>query len=433
MKDKKTLEYLEELRKLGSNYGLERTERLLELLGNPHKKLKLIHIAGTNGKGSTSSIIGEILIANGYKVGFYNSPHLEDMEETIRINHDNIKEQELIDLINEVKPMVNRLIEEGYSHPTEFEVLTCLMYLYLYRKNVDFGIIEVGLGGRLDSTNVIIPIISVITSISFDHMNILGNTIGEIAKEKAGIIKANVPVVSSKQIEEVKKVLLEKVKEENTNIDFVAEEDYKFIETIKEDKIYQRIEVKLKDKYLLELPLLGEHQQINLTLAVKVIENLEENKYININKDKLSLGVKNTIWKGRMEILEENPTFLIDGAHNEAGIKYLKKNLEEYFEYKNLYLIIGILKDKKVEEMLETIAPLAKEIYTVTPNSPRATEAIDLMEIVKKYNENVKAFDDYNDAILEARKNAKKEDMILGVGSLYMIGTLRNFIINNKL
>lgn len=433
MKDIKTLEYLEELRKLGSNYGLERTERLLELLGNPHKKLKLIHIAGTNGKGSTSSIIGEILIANGYKVGFYNSPHLEDIEETIRINNDNIKEQELIDLINEVKPKVNKIIEEGYSHPTEFEILTCLMYLYLYRENVDFGIIEVGLGGRLDSTNVITPIISVITPISFDHMNILGNTIGEIAKEKAGIIKDKIPVVSAIQREEVKRVLLEKVKEENTNIDFVAaEEDYKFVEIIKEDKIYQRIEVKLKNKYLLELPLLGEHQQINLTLALKVIEILEENQYVSINKNKLALGVKNTIWKGRMEVLEENPTFLIDGAHNEEGIKYLKKNLEEYFEYNNLYLIIGILKDKKVEEMLGLITPLAKEIYTVTPNSPRATKATDLMEIVKKYNANVKAFDDYNDAILEARKNAKKEDMILGVGSLYMIGRLRNFVTKNK-
>lgn len=433
MKDIETLEYLEELRKLGSNYGLERTERLLELLGNPHKKLKLIHIAGTNGKGSTSSIIGEILIANGYKVGFYNSPHLEDIEETIRINHENIKEEELIDLINEVKPKVKKVIEEGYSHPTEFEVLTCLMYLYLYRKNVDFGIIEVGLGGRLDSTNVITPIISVITSISFDHMNLLGNTIGEIAKEKAGIIKFNVPVVSAIQKEESKKVLIEKVKEETTRIDFVKEEDYKFIEIIKEDKIYQRIEVKLKNKYLLDLPLIGEHQQINLTVALKVIENLKENKYISINKDKIYSGVKNTIWKGRMEVLEENPTFLIDGAHNEEGIKYLKKNLEEYFEYKNLYLIIGILKDKKVEEMLESIVPLAKEIYTITPNSPRATEAVDLMEIVKKYNKNVKAFNDYNEAILEARNKAKKDDMILAAGSLYMIGTLRNIVVKNKL
>lgn len=432
MKDIKTLEYLEELRKLGSNYGLERTERLLELLGNPQKKLKLIHIAGTNGKGSTSSIIGEILIANGYKVGFYNSPHLEDIEETIRINHDNIKEHELIDLINEVKPKVNKIIEEGYSHPTEFEVLTCLMYLYLYRNNVDFGIIEVGLGGSLDSTNVITPIVSVITPISFDHMNILGNTIGEIAREKAGIIKFNVPVVSAIQIEEGKNVLLEKVKKENTKIDFVKEEDYKFIEIIKEDKIYQRIEVKLKNKYLLDLPLLGEHQQINLTLALKVIENIEENKYVDINKNNLFSGVKNAIWKGRMEILEENPTFLIDGAHNEEGIKYLKKNLEKYFEYKNLYLIIGILKDKKVEEMLGLITPLAKEIYTVTPNSPRATDAKELMYIVKKYNENVKAFDDYNDAIMEARKKAKKEDMILAAGSLYMIGRLRGFITNKK-
>ena len=433
MKDIKTLEYLEKLRTLGSNYGLERTERLLELLGNPHKKLKLIHIAGTNGKGSTSSIIGEILIANGYKVGFYNSPHLEDMEETIRIDHDNIREQELIDLIDEVKPKVDKVIEEGYSHPTEFEVLTCLMYVYLYRKNVDFGIIEVGLGGRLDSTNVITPIISVITSISLDHMNILGNTIGEITKEKAGIIKKGIPVVSAIQKEECKKVLIEKVKEENTKIDFVKEEDCEFIKIIKEDRLYQKVKVNSIDNYILDLPLLGDHQQLNLILGIKTIEKIIEDNYIVIDKEKLYNGVKNIIWKGRMEVLEENPTFLIDGAHNEEGIRYLKKNLEEYFEYKDLYLIIGILKDKKVEEMIETIVPLAREVYTLTPNSTRAMKATDLMEVVKRYNKNVKAFEDYNEAILEVRKNANKEDIILGAGSLYMIGTLRNFVTKKKL
>lgn len=186
MKDLDTLKYLEELRVLGSNYGLERTERLLELLGNPHKSLKLIHIAGTNGKGSTSAILGKILMEHGYKIGYFNSPHLYEIEETIRINEENIKEEEFITLINEIKPFVNQVVKEGFNHPSEFEVLTCIMFLYLYRQKVDFGVIEVGLGGRLDSTNVLTPILSVITSIGLDHMNILGNTIEEIAREKAG-------------------------------------------------------------------------------------------------------------------------------------------------------------------------------------------------------------------------------------------------------
>ena len=229
MKDIDTLKYLEELRVLGSNYGLERTERLLELLGNPHKKIKFIHIAGTNGKGSTSAILGKVLIEHGYKIGFFNSPHLDEIEETIRINDNNIKEEDFISLINEIKPFVNQVVKEGFNHPTEFEVLTCIMFLYLYRQKVDFGIIEVGLGGRLDSTNVLTPILSIITSISMDHMNILGNTIEEISKEKAGIIKRGIPIVTCIQRDEVIRVITEKAIKENSNLIIVNPNNYKIL------------------------------------------------------------------------------------------------------------------------------------------------------------------------------------------------------------
>ena len=241
MKDKDTLIYIEKLRKLGSNYGLERTERLLELLGNPHKKLKLIHIAGTNGKGSTSSIIGSILIKNGYRVGFFNSPHLETMEETIRINKENIQEEDLVNLFKEIRPYVNKVIEEGYSHPTEFEVLTCIMFLYLYRQKVDFGIIEVGLGGRMDSTNVIKPIISVITSISLDHTNILGSSLKEITNEKAGIIKEKINVVSAPQKEEALRVIKNRANELNSKLDIVSIEEGKFIELLRKRSCFKDV------------------------------------------------------------------------------------------------------------------------------------------------------------------------------------------------
>lgn len=436
MKDLDTLKYLEELRVLGSNYGLERTERLLELLGNPHKSLKLIHIAGTNGKGSTSAILGKILMEHGYKIGYFNSPHLYEIEETIRINEENIKEEEFITLINEIKPFVNQVVKEGFNHPTEFEVLTCIMFLYLYRQKVDFGVIEVGLGGRLDSTNVLAPILSVITSIGLDHMNILGNTIEEIAREKAGIIKRGVPIITCNQKDEAIKAITEKSLKESSNLIIVNPNNYKLLEINKNGTINQRVLVNINGKEeIINLSLLGEHQIINLSLAMEAIKELDALNYINLDINKLKIATKSVKWKGRLEILKENPYIVVDGAHNVDGIRYLKNNIEKYFKYYDLYLILGILADKEVEKMLEIIAPMAKEIYTVTSNSIRATSAENLKNEVLKYNKNTLAFEDYEEAANYAIKKAKKEDLVLASGSLYMIGKMReiiNKIINNN-
>lgn len=429
MKDLDTLKYLEELRVLGSNYGLERTERLLELLGNPHKKLKFIHIAGTNGKGSTSAILGKVLIEHGYKIGFFNSPHLEEIEETIRINDNNIKEEDFISLISEIKPFVNQVVKEGFNHPTEFEVLTCIMFLHLYRQKVDFGIIEVGLGGRLDSTNVLTPILSIITSISMDHMNILGNTIEEISKEKAGIIKRGVPIVTCIQEDEALRVITEKSIKENSNLIIVNPNNYKFLEINKDNNINQKILVNINGKEeILNLSLLGEHQILNLSLAIEALKELDNLKYINLDINKLKLATRMVKWKGRLEILNEKPYIVIDGAHNVDSIKFLRSNIKKYFQYKNLYLILGILTDKEVEKMLEIIAPMAKEVYTVTSNSNRATNSEDLKKEVLKYNDNCVAFEDYKKAANYAINRANEDDIILASGSLYMIGKMREII-----
>ncbi|EOR26902.1 bifunctional folylpolyglutamate synthase/dihydrofolate synthase [Clostridium sartagoforme AAU1] len=431
MKDLKALKYLEELRVLGSNYGLERTERLLELLGNPHKKLKLIHIAGTNGKGSTSSILGKVLIEHGYKVGFFNSPHLEEIEETIRINDDNIAEEELVNLLEEIKPYVNKIVEEGYKHPTEFEVLTCVMFLYLYRQKIDFGVIEVGLGGRLDSTNVITPILSIITSISLDHTNILGNTVEEITSEKVGIIKENVPVITCKQKDKVINIIKSKALLTNSKLTIVDSNNFNLLEIVNDDIPYQRVSINFNNnKYTLDLSLLGKHQIINLSLAIKALEELQRLNYINIEINKLYKGVKSIKWKGRLEVLKKNPYIVIDGAHNIAGIEFLKRNIEEYFKYQKLYLILGILNDKNVEEMVKVIAPLATEVYTVTPNSIRAASANELKEVVLKYKNNCIAFDDYDKAIKLSLSKANKDDLIVAAGSLYMIGEIRKILTN---
>ena len=426
MKDKSTLEYLESLRTLGSNYGLERTERLLELMGNPHKKLKLIHIAGTNGKGSTSAILGTILMEHGYKVGFFNSPHLEEIEETIRINTENIKEEDFVSLINEIKPFVNQVVEEGFNHPTEFEVLTCIMFLYLYRQDVDFGIIEVGLGGRLDSTNVLTPILSIITSISFDHMNILGSTIEEITKEKAGIIKKNIPIITCMQKDEAIKVITETSIKKGCELSIINSNSYRFLNIDNESIITQRILIKFRGKEeTLNLSLLGSHQIINLSLALEALKELENLNYIKVDIDKIKAATKKVKWKGRLEILKENPYIVIDGAHNVDGIKYLKKNIKDYFKYKNLYLILGVLADKEVDKILEIITPLAKEVCTITPNSNRAKSSNDLRVLAEKYNENSLGFDDYDEAVKYSLSKANNEDLILACGSLYMVGKIR--------
>ncbi|MGL5378983.1 bifunctional folylpolyglutamate synthase/dihydrofolate synthase, partial [Clostridium sp.] len=275
MRYKQAMEYITAVGNFGSNYGLERTYRLLEILGNPQNKLKVIHIAGTNGKGSTTAMISRMLIGLGYKVGMYTSPFLEEFEERIQINETNIEKEVLGSLMDEIKGAVDKVIEEGFNHPTEFEIITALMYLYFYNEKVDFAIVEVGLGGRLDSTNVITPIVSVITSISYDHINILGDSLEGIAKEKAGIIKEKTPVVIYPQEEKVLNVIMDKCKEESSELIIINESNTEIIEINKGSKPFQKVKVTLdNNKYIIDLPLLGEHQSINLTVALKVIETL---------------------------------------------------------------------------------------------------------------------------------------------------------------
>lgn len=429
MRYEEAMKYITEVGNFGSNYGLERTHKLLEYLGNPEKDLKLIHIAGTNGKGSTTSMITEILMGAGYKVGMYTSPFIEEFEERIQINRRNIPKETLANLIDEVKVAVERVIEEGYNHPTEFEIITVLMLLYFKKEKIDFGVIEVGLGGRLDSTNVIIPILQVITSISFDHTNLLGNTLEEIAGEKAGIIKKNIPTVIYPQEEDALKVIKNKCAAMESDLYTADKDNMKFVKVVNEDKPYQLL--KYKEEFNIFLPLLGEHQILNLSVAMKVIEVLNNRKIVNITTESIIKSIKNVTWKGRLEVLSNNPYVVIDGAHNIQGIKTLSRNIKKYFKYENLHLILGILADKDVEEMIKIITPIAKQVYAVTPNSIRAELADDLKNEIVKYNANCRAFDEYEEAYLEALKNAKENDIILASGSLYMIGDMRKII--NKL
>lgn len=426
MKYEEAMKYITEVGNFGSNYGLERTYKLLEHLGNPERDLKLIHIAGTNGKGSTTSMITEILMGEGYKVGMYTSPFIEEFEERIQINRNNIPKESLAILMDEIKVAVDKVIEAGYNHPTEFEIITVLMLLYFKKENIDFGVIEVGLGGTLDSTNVIKPIIQVITSISFDHTNLLGNTLEKIAREKAGIIKKGIPTVIYPQQEEVLKVIKNKCFEMDSELYIANNENLKFKNIVNLDKPYQLL--KYNNEIDILLPLLGEHQIINLSVAMQAIEVLNNKNIIDISIANIVKSIKNVIWKGRLEVLSNNPYVVIDGAHNIQGIKTLSRNIKKYFKYENLYLILGILADKDVEEMIKIITPMAKKVYSVTPNSIRGELAESLKDEVSKFNKNCKAFDKYEEAYLEALNDASEKDLILASGSLYMIGDMRKII-----
>lgn len=426
MKYEEAMKYITEVGNFGSNYGLERTYKLLEHLGNPERDLKLIHIAGTNGKGSTASMITEILMGEGYKVGMYTSPFIEEFEERIQINRNNIPKESLAILMDEIKVAVDKVIEAGYNHPTEFEIITVLMLLYFKKENIDFGVIEVGLGGTLDSTNVIKPIIQVITSISFDHTNLLGNTLEKIAREKAGIIKKGIPTVIYPQQEEVLKVIKNKCFEMDSELYIANNENLKFENIVNLDKPYQLL--KYNNEIDILLPLLGEHQIINLSVAMQAIEVLNNKNIIDISIANIVKSIKNVSWKGRLEVLSNNPYVVIDGAHNIQGIKTLSRNIKKYFKYENLYLILGILADKDVEEMIKIITPMAKKVYSVTPNSIRGELAESLKDEVSKFNKNCKAFDKYEEAYLEALNDASEKDLILASGSLYMIGDMRKII-----
>ena len=427
MKYQEAIKYITEVGNFGSNYGLERTYKLLEFLDNPHGKLKIIHVAGTNGKGSTTAMITSMLKEAGYKVGMYTSPFLEEFEERIQINGENIPKEKLAQLITKIKYAVDKVIEEGYNHPTEFEIITVLMFLYFATEEVDFAVVEVGLGGRLDSTNVITPILSVITSISFDHTNLLGNTLEEIAAEKAGIIKSCIPTVIYPQEEMAERVISSKCQELDSKLYKINKEDAKLINIIKEDKIYQQVKVKLDDEYDVKLPLLGEHQILNLAVALKALEVIKD-KAPKLNRESIVKSLATVRWNGRLEIMSNSPYVVIDGAHNIQGITQLDKNIKKYFEYKDMYLILGILADKDVEDMVKVITPKAKKVFTVTPNSMRAETAEELLEEVKKYNESCEAYNDYKNAFEDALKLCKKDDLLLISGSLYMIGEMRGII-----
>ncbi|WP_291568953.1 MULTISPECIES: bifunctional folylpolyglutamate synthase/dihydrofolate synthase [unclassified Clostridium] len=430
------IKYIKETAKFGSKYGLDRTEKILEFLGNPHKHIKTIHVAGTNGKGSTTAMLTSILMEAGYNVGSYISPYIEEFEERIQINRNNIPKEELAEVVTEVSKAVSKVVDLGYVNPTEFEIITCAGFLYFHKKNIDYALIEVGLGGRLDSTNVITPILSIISSISLDHTQILGDTLDKIAYEKAGIIKEKVPVVLFPQEEVAEDVIEKTCKEKNSKLIKVPRDISEYVAVTSntlEGKEIKTQQINLKNEYIdsYELSLLGKHQILNSTVVVYAARELM-NLGVKISKDNIINGLKSVQWPGRLEIMKNNPLVVIDGAHNIDGIKKLTESIDLYFKYNKLILILGILADKQVEDMIKTIAPKAERIISVTPHSDRAELAEDLKIEIEKLGVSCEAIDSYEEAYRKALSYCNDDDLLLISGSLYMIGDMRKIIRNFK-
>ena len=425
------LNYINDKNKFGSRLGLDVIGKLLDLLGNPHLDMKYIHVAGTNGKGSTSVYMATMLKEAGYKVGLFTSPYLERFNERISINGQYIPDERLAKITEKVKEKIEIMLEKGYEHPTTFEIVTTIAFLYFKEENVDFIVLEVGLGGRADSTNVIREsYASVITTIDYDHTDVLGDTLGKIAYEKAGIIKEKGLVISYPQEIEAFKVIEGVALEKKAKLIRCPMEKVEIIRLSQEGGVFN---FSYKDQIYknLEISLIGEYQVYNATLALMTILVLKDKGLINIEEKQIREGLKNTKWPGRLEILKRNPTFLIDVAHNLQGAKTLAESIKK-FKYNKLILGIAILKDKDVDHIVETIVPLADNIIITEVNMPRKMEAEALEKIINKYNNNTIIEKDMKEAIDKSYELAEDGDLIVFGGSLYLIGDIRKIILKNN-
>ena len=379
---RQALNYIENTGKFGSRLGLENVSRLLDILGNPHRDLRIIHVAGTNGKGSTCSFINSMLIYQGYNVGLYTSPYLEEFNERIKINNVNISDEDLAQSVSRVSDAIGQMIEEGCDHPTEFEIITACAFLYFRDRDVDFAVIEVGLGGRLDATNVCIPLVSAITSISMDHTEYLGDTLARIAFEKGGIIKNKRPVVLYQQSDEVESVISSICSERDSEL-FITENDK--IEYISEGMSSQSVNLEVMGHFYsgIEISLPGRHQARNLAVALSVLRLLEISSDISqVDTEALYRSIRETRWPGRMEVIKTEPLTIIDGAHNPDGAAILSESVDRYLVGKKINLVFGMLRDKDILSVANLLAVRADRIIITEPESPRAASSAEVHGII---------------------------------------------------
>jgi len=419
---KQSIEYVYSLESFGIKLGLDRIRFLLKKFGNPEKKMRIIHVAGTNGKGSVCAILGSVL-KQKYRVGVYTSPNLVDIRERITINGRMISKNDFSRIMTKVKK-IN--VPSCFGHPTFFETLTAVALKYFHEKKVDFAVVEVGLGGRLDATNIVKPLFSVITNVSMEHEDVLGNTLEKIAGEKAGIIKKNVPVVTSAKSKKVLAVIKRICREKGCKL-INANENAKIRKLSHNlDGQFFNLQTKKNKYFNLRIPFLGKHQLVNAATALSVIELLGGFSEMDVRN-----GFSKTKWPGRLEIINRNPLIVVDGAHNPDGMRKLKSAIVEYFNYDNLILILGILSDKDIKKIVKIISPISDKIIVTKPDTERAADPEIIRNEAEKYINRVVVKENVNHALNYAKSIAKKDDMILITGSLYTVGNVKKSGIRN--
>jgi len=403
-----------------ANYDLRRVDELLVRLGNPHLKARSVHIAGTKGKGSVAAMVASVLTVSGYTTGLYTSPHLHTLRERIRVNDKLISEDELVALVEKLKPEVEAVNQKAtYGRLTTFELLTALGFAYFSSKGADFQVLEVGLGGTFDATNVINPEVCIITSISFDHMEVLGHTLTEIATEKAGIIKPGSIVVTSTQADEVDRVIKDTCL--NRGAELVRVGSDVTWQSLGFNVNRQLLQVKGKlGSYELTTPLLGHYQLDNVATAVAALEVLA-GREINISRDSIINGLVRVSWPGRFQILSHRPLVVVDGAHNPDSAQKLKQSLEQYFRPDRAILIIGVSSDKDIAGVASELAPLFDRVIVTRSRHPRAMAPPPIVAEFARHGVETQAVDDVPAALSLALTQAGDRDLICVAGSLFVV------------
>ena len=423
--DKTDYERQRRLRYNVTTFDLNRMEALLKGLGNPHKKIKTAHIAGTKGKGSTATMLAKMMEANGYSVGLYTSPHVTTLHERIVIDSDMISQKDMLSLINRTHGIIEKMSKKDDA-PTFFEIMTALAFLHFADNNVDIAIIETGLGGKLDSTNVVQPAVVGITNISIDHQNTLGNTISNIAKEKAGVMKKGVPVITVPQEPEAMRVLKRQastVKAPMSVTGWDIDFSYRF-ESSREHGPHNRICVTTPTSKFehLRVPLPGEHQAINCGLALAMLDKLKVQGY-EIDDEKAVKGLKNVSMIGRMEIIHNDPRIIVDTAHNAASIRALIHAIGQHVPYDSMVIIFGCNSDKDIRGMLEQLQYGADKVIFTRSNSPKAVFPQDLAEMYTEIcGKMCQTALTIREAVKIAKSAVSREDLICVTGSFYLVG-----------
>lgn len=432
--------YLEKFHKFGIKLGLDRIKHIMELLDNPQNNYLTIHVAGTNGKGSVCAMLSSILKEAGFKVGLYTSPHLIDYTERIKINNFDISKREFADIVEKIKELIERKYKLT-ELPTEFELLTACAFWYFAQKEVDIAVIETGLGGKYDSTNIIKPIVSAITNIDYDHCDLLGNTIEKIAKQKAGIIKPNIPLVTSVRNKIALNVIKKTAKRNNSQILFCGlDKDNDVIgEFVKYKNMGQIINFSFMGKKVknIFLPFLGKHQLINASVVIGIIllfndylRNSQTRRVVHISS--IRNGFRKSFWPCRMQVLKQQPLVIVDGAHNPAGIKSFYNEVSRFIKEKDKVIsVVGIMKDKNFKEMINTISKYTDKAIVVSPKNPRACSTDDLEKMFRKNNTPVEKSKSVKEGFVKALRQASANDIICICGSLYVCGEVLKANRNN--